>query len=132
MLHPLNTEGYKKAVPGAPYWRQIIDGRVPSMVFAGSPQADKIGDGDFVRLCFVDGPGTDAFPHAEACLANFKKDNCYDRFWYGKFPSRILLSSYCMAMIGVEDASDEKDFFREALQAHFRRHYFQLALLNQF
>lgn len=113
-----------------PRWRQIIDERVPSMVFIGTRDASGVERKDFARLCFLDDPGT-GFPCAEAFLEGFERRHCYDRHWCGTYGTRYLFSGYSMVMFGTGDPEKGDDIFHQVLSEHFRRHYFQMGLLIQ-
>jgi hypothetical protein len=62
-------------------------------------------------------------------LRNFEKDNCYDRFAPSEATTsttRQLFSGYSYAVVG------SGWFFDSHIRSHFRRHYFQMALLAHF
>lgn len=151
-LRPLVFAGYHPDVDRSPavgeapsvVWRHILDERIPVMsfvsltgaaAFLGGAPTGSIGAredlrlvsrGDWVRLCFADPPGTDPLPYAPHFLADFEKDNCYDRF----FPSdaadgttRYMFAGYHFSVVGAGD------YFERLITHHFRRHYFQMALL---
>jgi hypothetical protein len=128
ILAPLHIE--EESTDGAPRWRQIIDERIPSMVFLGVRDATGIARSDFVRLCFLDGPGR-CYPYAESFLQNFEQKHCYDRFWDGTAGTRHLFSGYSMVTIGSGDPNEPTDFCHTILPRHFQRHYFQMGLLIQ-
>lgn len=91
-----------------------IEGHEPAEVLA------HVSESDWTRLCFVDQPGT-GFPYSRDFLKDFDRDHAYDRF--RDFGTRHLFSSYAYVMVCAGD------FARDTLVHHFRRIYFQMALL---
>lgn len=151
-LRPLVFAGYHPDVDRAAgeeapkaVWRHILDERIPVMSYVSLTGAasgpDALGvprmagaredlwlvsRGDWARLCAADAPGTDTLPYAPHFLADFEKEHCYDRF----FPSdhtdtatRYLFSGYHFSVVGAGE------YFDGLIAHHFRRHYFQMALL---
>lgn len=85
-----------------------------------------VSRGDWMRLCFADPAGSDPMPYAPAFLEDFERIHCYDRY----FPSpettsssRTLFCGYNVCFVG------SGFFFDHVMVQHFRRHYFQMALL---
>lgn len=112
-------------------WRQIVDERMPSMVFVAVENPKDISSGDHVRLCFMDDPEpSDTFPYSETFLQNFERENCFDIFWH--YGTRYMFSGYSMVALGAGNPGNPKDFFCHTIVQHFRRHYFQMGLLIQF
>jgi hypothetical protein len=111
-------------------WRQIIDERIPSMVYLGIRGPSGVERKDFARLCFLDDPGRD-YPYSESFLEGFEQKHCYDRHWFGTYGTRYLFSGYSMVMFGTGEPGDKNDSFHHVLSEHFRRHYFQMGLLIQ-
>lgn len=132
MLTPLNIEGYEQVSynPGLPVWRQIIDERLPSMVFVGVESMEQVSEAHMMRLCFMDGPGN-KFPYALPFVEKFRAENCYDRFMRGATPSRYMMTGYSFVALGIGNPKEPKDYFLNTIQHHFRRHYFQMGLLLQ-
>lgn len=115
--------------------RHVLDERMPVMTLIGVPDPRAISPGDWVRLAYVDDPGASAFPYGRAVLNRFEEDHCYDYFWDEEDKektTRHLLTSYSYAMVGKDDGPKDWSFLRDTLQDHFRRHYFQLALIANF
>lgn len=115
-------------------WRNVVDERMPQLAYVSIgraachshlPDADvgNILRSDWTRLCFCDVPGN-GYAYDEGFLWDFEKTNCYDRFFLQG--SRYLYSGYAFAAIG------SGGFFDETIIHHFRRHYFQMALIAQF
>ncbi len=128
VLDPLPIE--KSSSDTGPRWRQIIDERIPSMIYIGARDGSCIDRDDFVRLCFLDDPGR-GDPYARSFLRGFERKHCYDRHWYGRYGTRYMFSGYSMVMFGTGDPADQHDIFHHVLAEHFRRHYFQMGLLIQ-
>lgn len=128
ILRPLNVETRKD--DRSRRWRQIIDERLPSMAFLAVDHPCEIGRGDFVRLCFVDGPGEGDFPRSESYLEDFERKYCYDAFWH--YGTRYMFSGYSMIAFGQGNPDNPNDFFCHTIGRNFRRHYFQMGLLIQF
>lgn len=116
--------------------RQVVDDRIPQMLYLRVDDPAAIARGDWVRLANCDEPGDLPLPYAEDFLRDFELRHCYDRHWIRNgdgslnagAASRYLFSGYGFVAVGGEG----NGFFKEFLRSHFRRHYFQLALLAQF
>ena len=114
-------------------WRHVADDRLAllsTVMVNDRASYEAIRDGDWMRLCFVDGHGSNPFPYAERFLRASWQSYCYDRFHYepgeNTFePVRYLISGYSFVAVGCGW------FFGEHIQTHMRRHYFQLMLLAQ-
>lgn len=143
-LAPLVFSGYADEKSNVVF-RQILDERVPVLSFISVSSATKsnkdgtynsavsthqdiqsISRGDWIRLCFADGPGNYTLPYAPVFLKDFESKHCYDRFYPS--PSHIgsvryMACGYHMSIVGAGG------FFDETLIHHFRRHYFQMVLL---
>ncbi len=151
ILKPLAFAGYPPDVDRRPtdeapkaVWRHILDERIPVMSWVSLTGVGKsfgighegvlsqredlrvVSRGDWVRLCFADPPGTAPLPYAPHFLADFESEHCYDRF----FPSdatdtatRYMFAGYHFSVVGAGT------YFDRLISHHFRRHYFQMALL---
>ena len=139
LLDPLclkGMQGANKHAKNAAVWRHIVDERIPFMSYIslasvsggeGSPEdLKRISRGDWMRLCFADRAGSDPLPYNPFFLRHFETDQCYDRF----FPHagsqnavRHMFSGYAYCAVGAGWFCDNH------LNHHFRRHYFQMALL---
>lgn len=115
---------------------QMGDDRAFVMAQIGVRDAFRIKRSDWARLCYCDGPGT-AYSYAEGFLADFEKNNCYDRFFdiskkEGWQATRYLICNFAFVMVGTCLPPNEKpnDWFRHVLSRHFRRHYFQLVMIT--
>ena len=112
-------------------WRQIVDERMPSMVFLAVEKPQEISRGDLIRLCLMDDPGpSDALPYSSSFLQDFERESCLDIFWH--YGARYMFSGYSMTALGGGDPKNPDDFFCHTIGKHFRRHYFQMGLLIQF
>jgi hypothetical protein len=114
-------------------WRHVADERLPILTTLGlASETDyrSLSEGDWMRLCFVDGPGSDAYPFARKFLEAQWPAHTYDRYHSAPCessdaPVRYLLSSYALTAVGCGS------FFPEYIANHMRRHYFQLMLVAQ-
>jgi hypothetical protein len=117
---------------------QVMDERIPLMLYLRVDDPSRISEFDWVRLGMCDEPGKEihAPPYGVEFLGNFRRDYCYDRHWITndagvvdpERASRYLFSGYGFLAVGGED----NWYFKNILIKHFRRHYFQMALLAQF
>lgn len=122
--------------PDGIHIRQVVDERIPQMLYLRVDDPAAIARGDWVRLAMCDEAGDLPLPYAEDFLADFEQRHCYDRHWIKDedgvlnvgAASRYLFSGYGFVAVGGES----NWFFKNILPTHVRRHYFQLALLAQF
>lgn len=134
---PLRIDGDRATKDESPIFRQVTDERIPMMSYIsigniegfaqkGANRLRSIRRGDWVRLCFADGPGSDPLPYSANFLRDFETKHCYDRFAPSSATSsatRYMFSGGNMCMV------TEGDFSNTVLVHHFRRHYYQLALV---
>jgi hypothetical protein len=114
-------------------WRHLADDRLPVLSYICLPNRTayrSISFGDWVRICFLDGPASNTMPYASEFLRKDWDRYVYDRFHYESAdsslaPSRYLISGYSLVAVGSEG------FFRHQVSQHMRRQYFQLMLLGQ-
>jgi hypothetical protein len=156
LLAPLQIAGYEAADEPAkgcvgPICRHVIDERIPALTHlsltgvAGLPmtkgnddspdsraarRADlyRVSRGDWIRLCYADEAGEDAYPYSPGFHESFEADACYDRFWPSEATdsaSRIMFAGYHVCIVGAGE------YFDRHLTAHARRHYFQMMLMCQ-
>jgi hypothetical protein len=155
LVEPVKIAGYEGPDWRGPVWRQIVDERIPAMSYVSLTGAARehglydipprneqqprcafeamqdmriVTRGDWLRLCFADGRGTDPLPYDPSFLHDFEKTACYDRH----FPSeattsavRLMFAGYHVAVVGAGN------YFDGTLFQHFRRHYFQMGLILQ-
>lgn len=116
---------------------QVVDERIPLMLYLRVDDPAAISDDDWVRLGMCDEPSVNSGPpYGQALIERIRRDCYYDPHWITdnqgvvdpKRASRFLFSGFGMMIVGGNDNS----FFRDFLPKHFRRHYFQMALLAQF
>jgi hypothetical protein len=132
-------------------WRHVSDERLPilsAITLETREDYQAVGDGDWYRLAFVDGPGGDPYPYQSRFLAETAKRAFYDRYHYTKAgqidqdgprdssdpPIRYLISPYSFIAVGCGDPYSAYSTFFEfpVAPVHVPRHYFQLMLLAQF
>lgn len=105
-------------------WRHVVDERIPSLTYVATIESPtQMRRGDHARLCFVDTPGEGEYAYHKSILTDFEEVNCYDRFW--NWGTRQMFSGYSYVVIAKAG-----DFASDHLVHHFRRHYFQIALLS--
>ncbi|NTT85941.1 hypothetical protein [Tabrizicola fusiformis] len=113
------------------HWRHFADDRLPILTTIILP--DRLSyyaltDGDWMRLAFVDGPGTDPFAYAEAFLRKSFDDHCYDRY-HRKHdastdaPARYLMCDYALTAVTHQNR------YSDVIAMHMQRHYYQMFLL---
>jgi hypothetical protein len=114
-------------------WRHVTDERLPILAtieLENHADYRAISEGNWMRLCFVDGPGSDRFPYAQDFVEKNWSLHTYDRYHYkpgetSEPSNRYLMCSYALTAVG------SGDFFEDNIRMHMRRHYFQLMLLAQ-
>lgn len=107
-------------------WSQVMDDRIPAMTYLALSDPQAIGRGDWVRLANFDEDDGADLPYAADFLEDFEARHCYDRFWEPPGRAcRYLCSGFGFVMV-------EKGDGHSPYQGYFRRHYFQMGLLNQF
>ena len=138
MLAPLVNHHSGAASPL--HFRQIEYYRMPMMAYLAVDDPRLLTRSDFIRLGLVTGggesvPGSEVpLPYAEAHVADFEQQFCYDRFWAqsGAAPNTRYLCSG-LALIAVGDAKSE--FYRcsdRGVLAQFRHQHFLLFLIAHF
>ena len=138
MLAPLVN--HHSGAQGPLHFRQIEYYRMPVMAYLAVDDPRLLTRSDFIRLGLVTGggdsvPGSEvALPYAEAHVADFEQQFCYDRFWAesgAALNTRYLCSG--QALIAVGDARSE--FYRcgdRGVLAQFRHQHFLLFLIAHF
>ena len=138
MLAPLVN--HHSGAAGPLHFRQIEYYRMPMMAYLAVDDPRLLTRSDFIRLGLVTGggesvPGSEVpLPYAEAHVADFEQQFCYDRFWAqsGAAPNTRYLCSG-LALIAVGDAKSE--FYRcsdRGVLAQFRHQHFLLFLIAHF
>ena len=133
--HLASTPADKKRPPEAMkgfHWRAISDERMITTNFIIVPAGDydRIRESDWVRLCFSDNAGGEDWPYLihDGDWKSFHGEHVFD--WFHKQGVRQLFAGFNHAIVCKEDKKDR--FPENILVHHFRRHYFQMALLAQF
>lgn len=125
---------------GALRFRQIEYYRMPMMAYLAVDDPRLLARSDFVRLGLVTGGGevspgsAGSLPYAEAHLADFEREFCYDRFWSdaGAAPNTRYLCSG-LALIVIGDAQSPFYVCRDrGVLAQFRHQHFLLFLIAHF
>ena len=116
------------------------DDRAAILTWVALERIDGVSEGDWMRLCFADDPGTPGtLPYARSFTRDFEARFCYDRYWYqgrsvdNDTPrSRILNCGYAFTLAG--SASDDSFFTNERNGAHaiFRHVYSDMAMVALF
>ena len=120
------------AAPTSLVWRQIVDDRMPTLVFVAVRDVAEVKPEDLVRLCFADHPGG-GLPYDGAFMRNakFERLHAYDRFRH--WGTRYFASSYsfvCVAGTGSDFPPKEHSPALDMIQEHMRRHYTHMFLLT--
>lgn len=114
---------------------QIIDDRIPLMTYLRVDDPTQISDFDWMRLAMCDEPGKDARtpPYGKEFMARLHQDYSYDRHWITDEEDRVVVeksSRYLFSGFGfVTVGAESNSFYADIFPKHFRRHYFQMALL---
>jgi hypothetical protein len=137
ILQPLKIAGYEAEETSDPVWRHVVDDRIPVMSFLSLTGAAASADwrddlwmvsrGDWIRICEADSQGSEPLPYAPSFMRDFESRACYDRYFPSGanrfFALRYMFAGYHFAAVG------SGEYFDHTLVHHFRRHYFQMALL---
>ena len=115
------------------HWRAISDERMLTSNFIIIPKAcyENLRESDWVRLCFADKAPQDdtknGWPYliCDGRWEVFKKEHVFD--WFHHEGTRQLFAGFNHVMVCASD-----EFPKNILIHHFRRHYFQMALLAHF
>jgi len=135
LLRPLAL--YHTATEGVLRYRQIEYHRMPLMAYLALDNPCELTRADFVRLALVTRAGdSDTLPYAEASLADFERQYCYDRFWDPHtantgLSTRYLCCGHAFLMVGKAG----EPFFTDpetGLLGQFRHQYFLLYLIPHF
>lgn len=120
----LDLDGVAAPSDGALRWRHVVDDRMPSLALVLTRDDPRqMRRGDHIRLAFLDNPSSGDYPYEHRFLQSFEADNCYDRFW--DMSTRQMFTGYGYCVLAKDG-----EFSRNTLAHHFRRHYFQIALLS--
>lgn len=133
-----------KKLPYAPWWHellaplvinnrftQVVDERMPSMIFLGMKSTKQLSKQDLIRLCFADHPGNGA-PYDPDFMKNFMAEHGYRRFSH--LGTTYFASSYSFVCVTETQGSWNSPKFvfgRDVIQEHFRRHYAKMFFIVQ-
>jgi hypothetical protein len=146
MIEPLRPVTAQEPAESCLQYVQIEDERMQVLSYLAVPDPRAISAGDWVRLATVDESGDSRFhPYSPGFLkASGGGDGfrgfAYDRFWdpqgappanYDLTSTRWLCCGYGFAAVGSSSSRFFTDDSAGAL-AHFRHHYFKLALIAHF
>jgi hypothetical protein len=112
---------------------QLVDDRIPSMIFLRHSDPAAITHGDLMRHCFLCGDGDEASsPYSPLFYPGSEFDGrfLYQRFWEpaASVGNRTLYMCCGYAFTALTAPGRPGDRIR----SHFRHHYFQLGLLAHF
>lgn len=144
LMEPLAPVTTEPPSPDCLQYEQIEDERMQVLSYLAVRDPRQVRAGDWVRLATIDDPGrSECYPYGPAFVrgGGLRADSfaayVYDRFWdpIGEPPAdpymtstRWLCSGYGFSGVG----SSESPFFTDPVsgaRAHFRFHYFKLALI---
>lgn len=120
------------------HWRHFADERLPilsTLILDGRRDYYALNQGQWMRLAFVDAPGTDPFPYAAGFMEKTFNQHCYDRYHHAEeaeadAPSRYLMCDYAMTAVTYRNEDPNKlNSYADTLSIHMQRHYYQLFLL---
>lgn len=107
-------------------WRLVADERTTTTTFISVPEAARLSEGAWARLCFCDKGGDDK-PDGSGLFTDFNQLHAYDRFT--SLGTRYVMCGYNFACAVSES---EGGSLAEITETHMRRHYFQIMLISQF
>ncbi|MFO0869071.1 MAG: hypothetical protein U0935_08955 [Pirellulales bacterium] len=119
-------------------FRQIVDDRIPSMVYLSVDDPRSISPGDMDRLVWCEDPGRGPYPYANEFLAVDRARHVYDRYWSTdrdndrpdelELTTRYLCSGFHFVALGRHG----NWFFDTLILDHWRRHYLRIGMLAHF
>lgn len=130
-------------------WRHFSDDRLPiltTVILKDRSDYYNLSEGHWMRLAFVDSPGSDPYPYAPAFLKETFAQHCYDRYHHDKFattdaPLRYLMCDYAMTAVTYRWHASKTDVrsgqttgwkndYASVIEMHMQRHYYQMFLLQ--
>ena len=127
MMSPLTADAGERTENTIRY-RHVVDERIPEMGYLALSYPAGISRADWVRLAFLDSPGT-GMPYSSEFLRDFEAKYCYDRFWSPMPPEGPMLTRFLNCGYGFTMISSGEPAY---LHSHFRNHYFQMGLIAYF
>lgn len=119
-------------------FRQIVDDRIPSMVYLSVDDPRSISPGDMDRLVWCEDSGRSPFPYAGEFLGGERAKHVYDRYWSLdkeadragelELTTRYLCSGFQFVALGRHG----NWFFDELILDHWRRHYLRIGMFAHF
>lgn len=134
LLEPMQA-AYAPSVPGQRArlrYTQLENKRIPVMSYLTFDDPRVLSRGDMVRIGFATKWGeSDTLPYAEPFLADFEKQNCYDRYWEPSENSRGMDTRYLFCGLSFA-AITRTGPASEILLSQFRHQFYQIGLIAHF
>ena len=134
LLQPMQPV-YAEPVPGAApalRYTQLENKRIPVMSYLTFDDPRVLSRGDIVRIGFAAKWGdSDSLPYSEKFLANFERDNCYDRYWEANANEHNMDTRYLFCGLSFA-AISRAGPGSEILLRQFRHQFYQIALIAHF
>lgn len=129
LLQPL-VPSYRKG--GVIKYFQVENKRIPLMSYLSFNEPRNLSRGDLIRIGAAAkwGP-SDTLPYAEDFLADFERNNCYDRYWDDERPDIGMNTRYVFAGLSFAMITKYSDDRRD-LKRHFRHPFYQIGLIAHF
>jgi hypothetical protein len=126
---------YASPVPGHRSrlrYTQLENKRIPVMSYLTFDDPRVLSRGDMVRIGFATKWGeSDTLPYAEPFLADFEKQNCYDRYWEPGDNARGMDTRYLFCGLSFA-AITRTGPASEILLSQFRHQFYQIGLIAHF
>ena len=123
------------AVPGvraALRYTQLENKRIPVMSYLTFDDPRVLSRGDMVRIGFSAKWGeSDTLPYAEPFLADFERQNCYDRYWEQDANRQGMDTRYLFCGLSFS-AITHAGPASEILLRQFRHQFYQIGLIAHF
>ena len=123
------------AVPGvraALRYTQLENKRIPVMSYLTFDDPRVLSRGDMVRIGFSAKWGeSDTLPYAEPFLADFERQNCYDRYWEQDANQQGMDTRYLFCGLSFS-AITRAGSASEILLRQFRHQFYQIGLIAHF
>ena len=129
---PGAAHGTKPATRKGLRYTQLENKRIPVMSYLTFDDPRELSRGDMVRIGFAAKWGASGtLPYAEAFLADFERQNCYDRYWEANANSNGMDTRYLFCGLSFA-AITRTGPASEILLRQFRHQFYQIGLIANF